>query len=84
MSASPDRSRRRARSFTFAAIGLLASVVVLAVALVACRQVGIQEAITSARDKTTILANAVVAPLGCPVDLSPATRGHRGDAEVGE
>jgi len=67
VSASPDRSRRRAL-FTFAAIGLLASVVVLAVALVACRQVGIQEAITSARDKTTILANAVVAP-GMPRGL---------------
>ena len=52
----------------FIAIGLLASLVVLAVALVACRQVGIKEAITSARDKTTILANAVVAP-GMPRGL---------------
>ena len=67
MSTSTDHSRRRALLW-FSLVGLLVAAIVLAVALVACRQIGIREAIASARDKTKILADAVVAP-GMPKGL---------------
>ena len=64
---------RRRYAVWFIGLSLVAVALVSFVALIACRAVGVDEAVAQARDKTVVLAHAVVQP-GVPVGLVAGRR----------